>query len=306
MMPSWSRSHWTADPVTAIEPFQRVHGRFVAELVAERRQEAVLGADDLLAGVEHQEVARAVRVLDVPGVEADLTDEGRMLVAEIAGDGDLGPERSVLARRAVHLRARRDLAAASRGARRTGQELVVPVERLEVHQHRAAGVGDVGDVLAGELPDHPGVHRAEQRVAGLGVGSEPVDVLKHPAELAASEVRGRRQPGALTDQVAVAVALQLLGDARRCGCPARRSRCAYGTPVSSVPHHGGLALVGDADRGEVGATRCRPRCSPSPMTVSACAPRSASHHARPSRPPAGSAHARADVGPLPARRGRRP
>ena len=41
MMPSWSRSHCTAEPVTAIEPSSAYTGRLVAELVADRGQQAV-------------------------------------------------------------------------------------------------------------------------------------------------------------------------------------------------------------------------------------------------------------------------
>jgi hypothetical protein len=42
-------------------------------------------------------------------------------------------------------------------------------------------VGDVGDVPAaartsGEVPDHPGVGGAEERVAALGRRAQPVDV----------------------------------------------------------------------------------------------------------------------------------
>ena len=62
---------------------------------------------------------------------------------------------------------------------------VVPVERLEVHQHRPPGVRDVRVVAAGEVPDQPRVHRPEQHVAGLGALAQPVDVVEQPADLRA-------------------------------------------------------------------------------------------------------------------------
>ena len=53
------------------------------------------------------------------------------------------------------------------------EQLIVPIKRAQVHQHRAAGVGGIGDVhaptgAAGQVPDQPGVDRAKERVAGLG------------------------------------------------------------------------------------------------------------------------------------------
>src|SRR6476469_2711206 len=75
MMPRWSRSHCTADSVTA-------------ELVAHRREQPALAADEFLPGVQQQEVAGAVGVLGLAGREADLADHGGLLVAEVAGERD--------------------------------------------------------------------------------------------------------------------------------------------------------------------------------------------------------------------------
>ena len=124
----------------------------------------LLRADQLRAGVEQQEVAGAVGVLGLAGREADLADRGRLLVAEGAGERHL-------ARPAGRRRGRRPYAvgvatrAGSSGSIGAGdveeaEQLVVPVERLEVHQHGAAGVGHVGDVdaavgAAGEVPQQP-------------------------------------------------------------------------------------------------------------------------------------------------------
>ena len=154
---------------------QRVDRRGVAELVADRGQQAGLRPDQLGAGVEQHEVAGAVGVLRLAGREADLPDGGRLLVAEVAGQRHLAAERAVRPRLAV---VRGPTTAGSRaasaaGCRRTTEQLVVPVQRLQVHQHGPAGVGDVGDVhaavrAAGEVPQHPGVGVAEDGVAALG------------------------------------------------------------------------------------------------------------------------------------------
>ena len=60
--------------------------RPVAELVADGREQPVLAAHQLLAGVQQQEVAGAVGVLGLAGREADLADGGGLLVAEVAGE----------------------------------------------------------------------------------------------------------------------------------------------------------------------------------------------------------------------------
>ena len=157
---------------------KRVNGFGVAELVAHRGQQAVLRAHDLLAGVEQQEIAGAVGVLGLAGVQAHLPDHRGLLVAEDAGHRHLPAERPVVAGDAVGLRERRRLDLGQHLPRNAEerQQFVVPVQRLQVHQHGPAGVGDVGDVHAaarpaGEVPQHPGVGGAEDRVALLGVAS---------------------------------------------------------------------------------------------------------------------------------------
>ena len=131
------------------------------------------------------------------------------------------------------------------------QQLVVPVEGLQVHQHGAAGVGDVGDVHAavrpaGEVPQQPAVGVAEDGVALLGRLAHPVDVVEDPLDLAAGEVGGRRQAGLAADDVAVAVAFEGAGDA--VGAGVLPDDGVVVRPAGApVPDHGGLALVGDAD-----------------------------------------------------------
>ena len=88
----------------------------------------------------------------------------------------------------------------------------------------------------------------------------PVDVLQDPLDLAAGEVRRRRQPGLVPDDVAAAVAVERAGDAVGAGV-LPDDRVVVGPAGPAVPHDGGLALVGDAERGEVGRRTGRWRCS---------------------------------------------
>ncbi len=136
------------------------------------------------------------------------------------------------------------------------QQLVVPVQRLQIHQHGPAGVGHVGDVHAaarpaGEIPQHPGVGGAEDRVALLGVGAHAVDVLQNPLHLACGEVGGGRQPGLAPDDVAAAVAVQRRGDAVGAGV-LPDDRVVIRPAGAPVPYQRGFPLVGDAQRGQVG------------------------------------------------------
>jgi hypothetical protein len=103
----------------------------------------------------------------------------------------------------------------------------------------------------GEVPEQPAVGVAEDGVAGLGRFPHAVDVLEDPLDLAAGEVRRRRKTGPATNRLAVTVALQARGDA----VGARvlpHDGVVVRPPCTPVPHHGGLALVGDAQRSEIG------------------------------------------------------
>jgi len=103
MMPNWSRSHCTADPRNGNRTLKGVNGFGVPELVADRRQQSVLRADDLLAGVEQQEVSGAIGVLRLARGKAYLADHGGLLVADDAGQRDLSAQRSVVAGDAIGL-----------------------------------------------------------------------------------------------------------------------------------------------------------------------------------------------------------
>ena len=76
------------------------------------------------------------------------------------------------------------------------EQLVIPVACLDVVEHRAAGVGRIGDVdlAAGQFPDQPRIDRAEGELARLGVGPRALDVVENPPQLCCRKNR-RRSPG---------------------------------------------------------------------------------------------------------------
>ncbi len=223
-----SRSHCTSAPGDGDRALERVDRRVVADPVAGGGDQAVGRLHRLGAGVEEQEVAGAVGVLRLAHREAGLAEERRLLVAEVAGHrdaldgGDAGL--AVDLARGVDLGQHRP-----RHADRV-QQLVVPVERGQVHQQRAAGVGHVGDVqpavdAAGQVPDDPGVHVAEQELARAGPGPRRPRRCRGSSapwgRRSRSRSAGRSWPGSGPGRRRPSACCR----SGRCGCPARRSRC---------------------------------------------------------------------------------
>ena len=128
---------------------------------------------------------------------------------------------------------------------------VVPLHGVQVHQHGAGGVGDVGDVLAavdtaGQVPDDPGVHGAEEDVAGLGALAQALDVVEQPAGLGTGEVGGQRQARLAAEAVLADVAAELLAEGVGAGV-LPDDGVVDGLTGVLVPQQRRLALVGDAD-----------------------------------------------------------
>ena len=123
------------------------------------------------------------------------------------------------------------------------QQLVVPLARVEVEQHRPRRVRQVGDVrrAAGQLPDEPGVDRPEGQLP-----LRPLGAPEDPLELRRREVRVGDEPRPLADQRR----RQLRAAIR--GAPVLpHDRAVHRPAGTALPHHGRLALVRDPDRVEV-------------------------------------------------------
>ncbi|TKW52752.1 hypothetical protein CTA1_7517 [Colletotrichum tanaceti] len=231
-----------------------VHGLAGPEVEGDGGQQAVGGDDGLGADVVEQEAAGAVRVLGEAGGEALLADEGGGLVAQAAGD--LCAAQQGVVQRAVGL--------GVRGADDLGEldlcrvdaepvdEVVVVLQRVDVHEHGARGVGGVRDVdVAGdaavELVDQPGVDGAKGQHAALVGVLDLGHVLEQPEELADGGVRRQGQAAPLGELAGAEPLLQpaheVLG--ARVGPD---DGVVQGLAGGPVPEHGCLPLVGDADR----------------------------------------------------------
>jgi hypothetical protein len=113
-----------------------------------------------------------------------------MLIAKIAGNRHLRAERPADPRHPVRAGGRRGMDAREHPAWNTEQiqQLVVPVERPQVHQLCAAGVGRVGDVEAAvraarQIPDDPRVDGAEDRAAACRGLANALHVVEDPLQL---------------------------------------------------------------------------------------------------------------------------
>ena len=133
-----------------------------------------------------------------------------------------------------------------------GEEGVVPVQGMDVKEHGAGGVGDVGGVHgpASELPQQPGVHRAEQNLPPAGLFPGPLHMVEHPLDLGGGEVRVGNQASGGADVLLQAVGPQPVHQLRRAAA-LPDDGVVDGPPGGPVPQDGGLTLVGDADGGDL-------------------------------------------------------
>ena len=128
------------------------------------------------------------------------------------------------------------------------QDLLIPLQRVNVEEHGTAGVGVIGDVdpAAGQLPDEPRFHGAEEQPPGFGLGAGTGDVVEDPLQLGGREVGVDDEAGLFPEFFGQAAGLQLVAvGAGAAALP--DDRMVDRLTGLLVPDDGGLALVGDAD-----------------------------------------------------------
>ena len=187
-------------------------------------------------------------------MEAHLAEEGGLLVSGDAADGDAAEERADAVGGAGALAAGGDDGGhEGAGDIEEGQELVVPSQFVDVEEQGAGGVGDVGEVLGagGELPDEPGVDGAEGELATVGAGAGVGNVFEEPGDLAGGEVGVEDEAGAGLEEGLVAVGAELVAEGGVAAVLPDEG-VVDGLAGGAVPDEGGLALVGDADGGDIG------------------------------------------------------
>jgi hypothetical protein len=130
---------------------------------------------------------------------------------------------------------------------------------VDVEHQRAAGVAGVGDVplAAGEPPDEEGVHGAEEHVAPLRAGAQPRDGVEQVLDLGAREIGVEDEARPRAEQVLVPFALQLVAQ-RRADAALPDDGVGHGPARVAIPEDRRLALVGEADGGQVRGGNARP------------------------------------------------
>ena len=211
--------------------------------------------DGRRSGVEQRKAAGAVSRFDHARRETGLTDQRRLLIAGNAANRNGRAEQirighAKLRRRIQNFRKHR-----SRHAEKF-QEFVVPASTVNVEQQRARRIGRVGgvDLAAGQPPEQVSVDRAEGELAARRLIGSAGHVLQQPCELGAGEIWIENKPGLGRECRLMAVRFQLraqIGGATVLPDDGAMQRAA-GRPL---PQQRGLALIGDADRGDVARGR---------------------------------------------------
>ena len=223
----------------------------------------------------------------MPGREAGLAEQRRLLVAGHAGDRD---RRAEQARRRSSPKIAAVVADLGQQRARDAEQLAAArrpsaASRMSNSSVRLALVASVAWTA-------PPVRRHSRKLSIVPNASSPRSarsrapghVVEHPGELGRRRNRGRaagrfaRGPAA-SAPVVPSAARTASAVRRSCQTMARW----IGSPVARSQTHHRLALVGDADRGDAaGLDRLRDRLR---ATVERVAARSAPGHARPSRAP---------------------
>ncbi len=186
-----------------------------------------------------------------PGGEAGLPKQRRLLISRRPGDADavsemhgIGP----LIKAAGGPRLRQH----APGNVQLCQDLLVPLEGVDVEHHGAAGVGVIRhmDLAAGQLPDEPRLHRSEQQLPRLRLLPGTGHIVQDPFQLGGREIGVDDQTRLFPEFLGQPPGLQLIAvGAGAAALP--DDGMVNGLPRVPVPHDGGLALVGDADRRDV-------------------------------------------------------
>ncbi len=196
------------------------------------------------ADVHEGEAAGAVGGLGGAGLEAGLAEEGCLLVAGDAGDGDAFEAfDSCFAEVAG---GGHDLGQHGGRDAKQSEQLRVPGALEDVEEHGAGGVGHVGNVAAGELVHEPGIDGAESEATGLGGGAGAFDVVEEPGELGGREVGVDEEAGAGANRGFGALGRELAAVLRRAPV-LPDDGVVDGAAGLAVPEQGSLALVCDAD-----------------------------------------------------------
>ena len=106
----------------------------------------------------------------------------------------------------------------------------------------------------GQLPEQPRLDRAEQQLAALGARPRAGDLLEQPAQLRRGKISIDHEAGLLPEYLRQTARLQLVAIGTRAAA-LPDDRVVDRLSRRLIPDDGGLALVRDADPGDLGRRR---------------------------------------------------
>ena len=211
----------------------------------------VPGENGGFSGVHQQKGTGSVGTLGIAGIKAGLSEEGCLLVTGSTGNGDGCAEKlggsvpiNPTGGNGLWEHGRRDI--------QQLQNLLIPLQSVDVEQHGSGGVGIIGymNLSAAELPDQPGFHGAEQKLPIVCQLPCSGDVFQNPADFGAGKIGIDYQTGFLPDgihQPLFRQAVAVFGGS----AALPHNGVTDGTACGFVPDDGGFTLVGDADGGDI-------------------------------------------------------
>src|SRR5579863_2259404 len=127
---------------------------------------------------------------------------------------------------------------------------------MDVEEHGAGSIGDISGVkfALGETPEEPGIDCAEGEFASISEAARAGHIVEDPGDLGCGEIGIDQKSRTLLDQPAVTLAAQLLAESGGAAI-LPDDGVADGTSCFAIPDDGCLALIGDADGGDVGRLR---------------------------------------------------
>ena len=251
MMPSSSRNHCTALPVARIGPSSAYRGRLAVELVGDRAQQRLLIGGRSLAGVRQQERAGAVGVLGLARARSrparTVTPAGRRPQPRSARRRRGTPRGSVRAYTcALGRTSGSRLAGTPNRSSNSSSQSAVSRFSSSVRLAFVTSVTCVRPPVSRQINQESIVPNAiSPRSARC---RRPGNLVEQPADLGGGEVRVDDQSGLAPDQRLVVGQLAATGR----GPPVLPDDGVVDRLAgAAVPQHRGLALVGDAQGGQV-------------------------------------------------------
>ena len=173
-------------------------------------------------------------------------------------------------------------AAAPAGTLKRSHSAASQLSAPDVHQQRARGIGRVGRVqlAAGEPPEQEAVDRPEREPTRDRCRTRAGDMIEKPGDLGGGKIRIEQEPGARRDHGLVPACAQS-GAGVGGAAILPDDGVMNGLAGRAVPDEGGLALIGDAESGDLLALASA--LARAVRTVASTSTRSPRDRARPGR-----------------------